>query len=85
MSEGQTADASKKPAPMIQDWPSPDPIIESVVQQFRNRSYLGLAKYGTTLAAHNATLIERLEHLKQELMDAVNYIEWTQQKLREQA
>ena len=60
-----------------------DPIIEAVVAQYRARSTRGIAKYGTTLAENNATLIERLEHLKQELMDAVNYIEWTQRLIRE--
>lgn len=50
-----------------------DPIVESVREQFLNRSQVGIAKYGTTLEENNND--DFLEHLKQELMDAVLYIE----------
>jgi len=50
-----------------------DSIVESVINQFRQRSELGIKKYGTTLAENNTD--DFLEHTKQELMDAVLYIE----------
>ncbi len=50
-----------------------DPIIESVVKQFRERSKVGIQKYGFTLSENNTDNF--LQHLKEELMDAVNYIE----------
>ena len=50
-----------------------DPIVEKVVKQLRSRSEIGIKKYGTTLAQNNED--DFLEHLKQELMDAVLYIE----------
>lgn len=50
-----------------------DPIVESVREQLLNRSQVGIVKYGTTLEENNND--DFLEHLKQELMDAVLYIE----------
>jgi NTP pyrophosphatase (non-canonical NTP hydrolase) len=57
-----------------------DSIVEDVINQFRKRSQVGIEKYGTTLAENNTD--DFLEHTKQELMDAVNYIQklQTQQK-----
>lgn len=50
-----------------------DPIVEAVVKKFRDRSNVGFKKYGTTLEANNTD--DFLNHLQEELMDAVNYIE----------
>ena len=50
-----------------------DPIVDSVVKQFRKRSKIGIEKYGTTLEQNNND--DFLQHLKEELMDAVLYIE----------
>lgn len=50
-----------------------DSIVESVRNQFLKRSQVGIKKYGTTLQDNNND--DFLEHLKQELMDAVLYIE----------
>lgn len=52
-----------------------DPIVESVVNQFRKRSNVGVAKYGTTLEENKASLLEWLQHLQEELMDATLYVE----------
>jgi len=53
-----------------------DPIVDAVCDKFQSRSAVGIKKYGTTLADSNAPMEERLTHLQEELMDAVNYIEW---------
>lgn len=58
-----------------------DPIVDSVVNQFSERSRIGIEKYNTTLAENDLPLIEWLEHLKQELMDATLYIERTKQEI----
>ena len=58
-----------------------DPIVDSVVNQFSDRSRIGIEKYNTTLAENDLPLIEWLEHLKQELMDATLYIERTKQEI----
>lgn len=50
-----------------------DLIVESVINQFKERSEVGIEKYGTTLQENNSD--DFLQHLKEELMDAVLYIE----------
>jgi tRNA A37 threonylcarbamoyladenosine biosynthesis protein TsaE len=54
---------------------SMDKIVEDVMAKYRQRSELGIAKYGTTLDENKATLIEWLTHLQEELMDATLYIQ----------
>ena len=58
-----------------------DPVVDSVVKQFKERSRIGIEKYNTTLAENNLNLLEWLEHLKQELMDATLYVERAQQEV----
>lgn len=50
-----------------------DTIVSSVMFQLAQRSMVGQNKYGTTLDDNNTD--DFLEHLKQELLDAVLYIE----------
>jgi hypothetical protein len=52
-----------------------DTIVQSVIDQFFQRSQVGIKKYNTTLDRNDLSLHEWLEHLKQELMDATLYIE----------
>ncbi len=52
-----------------------DTIVQSVIDQFFQRSQIGIKKYNTTLDRNDLSLHEWLEHLKQELMDATLYIE----------
>jgi hypothetical protein len=57
-----------------------DPIVESVIGEFRERSEVGIKKYGTTLAENNTD--DFLRHLKEELMDAVLYIKKLQREVK---
>jgi hypothetical protein len=50
-----------------------DTIVSSIMFQLAQRSMVGQSKYGTTLDENNQD--DFLEHLKQELLDAVLYIE----------
>lgn len=50
-----------------------DEIVERVVKRFRQRSEVGIEKYNTTLLDNDND--DFLQHLQDELMDAVNYIE----------
>lgn len=50
-----------------------DSIVQSVINQFNDRSKSGIEKYGTTLQENNTD--DFLQHLKEELMDAILYIE----------
>ena len=52
-----------------------DPVIESVVDKFVERSNVGFKKYGVTLDQDPSDLNVWMTHLQEELMDAVNYIE----------
>lgn len=52
-----------------------DPIIKSVVEKFVQRSDVGYKKYGVTLQDDEGNTLVWLNHLQEELMDAVNYIE----------
>lgn len=56
-----------------------DPVVERVVNKFVSRSDVGYAKYGVTLNDDKSNLFQWLNHLQEELMDAVLYI----QKLKE--
>jgi len=58
--------------------PKNDPIVSSVMFQLAQRSILGQRKYGTTLEDNNAD--DFLQHFKEELMDAILYIEKIQSK-----
>jgi tRNA A37 threonylcarbamoyladenosine biosynthesis protein TsaE len=60
-----------------------DKIVEDVMAKYRQRSEVGIAKYGTTLDENKATLIEWLTHLQEELMDATLYIEKLKSELNE--
>jgi hypothetical protein len=50
-----------------------DKIVKQVIDQFSQRSKVGIEKYGTTLEENNND--DFLQHLKEELMDAILYIE----------
>ena len=56
-----------------------DPVVERVVDKFVSRSDVGFAKYGVTLNDDKSNLFAWINHLQEELMDAVLYI----QKLKE--
>lgn len=50
-----------------------DKIVKQVVNKFEKRSELGIKKYGTTLEDNDKD--DFLNHLQEELMDAILYIE----------
>jgi hypothetical protein len=50
-----------------------DAIVAKVIEAYKTRSEIGIAKYGTTLDANNTD--DFLQHLQEELMDATLYIE----------
>jgi len=58
-----------------------DSIVESVVKQFKERSEVGIAKYGVTLDRDDLSTLEWLQHLQEELFDASLYIEKLKSKL----
>ena len=52
-----------------------DPIVLKVLSKYYERSQLGIEKYGRTLDRDDLSLIDGLNHLQEELMDATLYIE----------
>ena len=59
-----------------------DKIIKRVVKKFIGRSEVGLKKYGVSLADDPTDLDGWLNHLQEELMDAVNYIERARHEIK---
>lgn len=52
-----------------------DPVVERVVDKFVSRSDVGYKKYGVTLQDDPSKMYEWLNHLQEELMDAVLYLQ----------
>jgi len=52
-----------------------DPVVNRVVDKFRSRSVSGTLKYKTNLERNDLPNWAWVQHLQEELMDAVNYLE----------
>jgi len=52
-----------------------DSIVESVITKFKQRSELGIQKYNKTLDRTDLSYQQWLNHLQEELMDAILYCE----------
>ena len=57
-----------------------DSIVASIIKQFEDRSAMGKKKYGTDLDRTDLSLVEWIEHAKQEHMDAILYLEKIKQQ-----
>ena len=80
------SDSKKKYEEMLeaQEWVSDstsynhlpkDPIVEDVIRTMRARSRDGIIKYNTTLYDSPDGFYKFLNHLQEELMDAILYLE----------
>ena len=62
-----------------------DQIIKQVINKIQSRSDVGFKKYGVTMYDDNETTLDGwLQHLQEELMDAVNYLEKARMVLRDE-
>jgi hypothetical protein len=52
-----------------------DKIVQEIKDKFEKRSQLGIKKYGTTLERDDLTAEEWVNHLQDELMDAILYLQ----------
>jgi hypothetical protein len=52
-----------------------DTVVASVVRSFQERSRAGQLKYGTTLDRTDLTPHQWAQHMQEELMDAILYLE----------
>ena len=52
-----------------------DKNVQGVINQLESRCEIGYKKYGVTTERNDLDLLQWLQHLQEELMDAVVYIE----------
>ena len=52
-----------------------DTIVESVVNRFKERSEVGIAKYGTTMDRKDLSTLEWMINFREELQDGLLYLE----------
>ena len=52
-----------------------DSIVTSVIEQFTKRAEFGEKKYGVNLDREDLSFKEWVTHMKEELMDAILYLE----------
>ena len=52
-----------------------DSVVQSVINKFKQRSEVGIKKYGTTMDRDDLTRDEWITHISEELMDALLYLE----------
>ncbi len=52
-----------------------DSVVSSIINQFTTRALMGQKKYGVNLDRDDLSLLEWIEHAKQEHMDAILYLE----------
>lgn len=60
-----------------------DSIVESVIAKFKNRSEVGIKKYGVTLDRTDLIFQDWVQHMQEELMDAILYLEKLKQSKNE--
>ena len=52
-----------------------DTVVASVIRSFEERSRAGQLKYGTTLDRTDLSPLQWAQHMQEELMDAILYLE----------
>ena len=58
-----------------------DKIVSQVVNKFKERSKIGIKKYGTTLHENNLSTEEWINHAMEEQMDNILYLQKLKQEL----
>ena len=67
-------------SPLLSEKPQPlelkkDSVVAAVIEKFQQRSDIGIKKYGTTLDREDLGLQDWIQHVQEELMDAILYLE----------
>ena len=52
-----------------------DTIVESVIEQFKQRSEVGIKKYNTTLDRTDLSTLQWMIHFREEMQDGLLYLE----------
>ncbi len=67
----------------IEDQILANPVLREVNELLQNQTAKGIAKYGTTVNPMDYTVIEWIEHARQELLDELVYLTVLKQKMEE--
>lgn len=57
--------------------------LSEMIKGYASQRQKGINKYATVLEQNDDSMINRLDHINQELMDALMYIEWAKDKVRD--
>ncbi len=57
-------------------------IEEQVIQQIQKRAEVGKSKYGVTMEREDFNVLDWLQHLQEELMDAAIYVERLKEEVK---
>jgi hypothetical protein len=52
-----------------------DSVVTAVTERFKQRSEFGQKKYGTNLDRNDLSFLDWVQHMQEELMDAILYLE----------
>jgi hypothetical protein len=59
-----------------------DSVVYSIIQQFKERSRIGMMKYGTNLDRTDLNVVDWIQHAQEEHMDAILYLEKLKQEVQ---
>jgi len=60
-----------------------DPIVNTVVNKFLDRSKQGMKKYGTSMHDNNKPVADWIEDAQEELMDGILYLQKLKEKVKD--
>lgn len=60
----------------------PDSIVQAVVDKFITRAKFGKQKYGTDLDRQDLSVLDWIQHVKEEMMDGVLYLTKLEEELK---
>ena len=60
-----------------------DSVVNSVVHKYKQRSEVGINKYGVTLDRDDLSTLEWLQHAQEEAMDLSLYLEKIMNKIKD--
>ena len=62
----------------------PDSIVQAVVDKFITRAKFGKQKYGTDLDRQDLSVLDWIQHAKEEMMDGILYLTKLEEELIKQ-
>jgi hypothetical protein len=75
MSHEKSSDADSSSPDIVVSLKEVDSVVYSIVNKFKERAKVGMAKYGTNLDRKDLNTVDWIQHAQEELMDAILYLE----------